>query len=32
MFALLIGISGVGPKLAINILSHIPVADCRRRC
>jgi holliday junction DNA helicase RuvA len=27
MFALLIGISGVGPKLAINILSHIPVPD-----
>lgn len=27
MFALLIGITGVGPKLAINILSHIPVAD-----
>jgi Holliday junction DNA helicase RuvA len=27
MFALLIGISGIGPKLAINILSHIPVAD-----
>lgn len=26
-FALLIGISGVGPKLAINVLSHIPVAD-----
>ena len=27
MFALLIGITGVGPKLAINILSHIPVPD-----
>jgi Holliday junction DNA helicase RuvA len=23
----LIGITGIGPKLAINILSHIPVAD-----
>jgi Holliday junction DNA helicase RuvA len=27
MFALLIGISGIGPKLALNILSHIPVND-----
>ncbi|MHB8708452.1 MAG: Holliday junction branch migration protein RuvA [Desulfuromonadales bacterium] len=27
MFAMLIGISGVGPKLALNILSHIPVPD-----
>jgi Holliday junction DNA helicase RuvA len=27
MFALLIGISGIGPKLALNILSHIPVSD-----
>jgi Holliday junction DNA helicase RuvA len=27
MFAMLIGISGIGPKLALNILSHIPVAD-----
>ena len=27
MFATLIGISGIGPKLALNILSHIPVAD-----
>lgn len=29
MFALLISISGIGPKLAINILSHIPVIDLR---
>ena len=27
MFATLIGISGIRPKLALNILSHIPVAD-----
>jgi len=27
MFAQLIGITGIGPKLAINILSHIPVAE-----
>jgi len=27
MFATLIGIAGIGPKLAINILSHIPVGD-----
>jgi Holliday junction DNA helicase RuvA len=27
MFTTLIGISGIGPKLALNILSHIPVAD-----
>lgn len=27
MFALLISVSGVGPKLAINILSHIPTAE-----
>jgi Holliday junction DNA helicase RuvA len=27
MFITLIGISGIGPKLALNILSHIPVAD-----
>ncbi|HKL26996.1 MAG TPA: Holliday junction branch migration protein RuvA [Desulfuromonadales bacterium] len=27
LFALLISISGVGPRLAINILSHIPAAD-----
>lgn len=29
LFAVLIGISGVGPKLAVNILSHIPVADLK---
>lgn len=29
MFATLIGISGVGPKLALNVLSHIPVTDLR---
>jgi len=27
MFTTLIGISGIGPKLALNILSHIPVAE-----
>ncbi|MCM2264900.1 MAG: Holliday junction branch migration protein RuvA [Desulfuromonadales bacterium] len=27
MFATLIGISGIGPKLALNILSHIPVIE-----
>ena len=27
MFGLLIGISGIGPKVALNILSHIPVAE-----
>lgn len=27
MFATLIGISGIGPKLALNILSHIPVTE-----
>ena len=27
MFATLIGISGIGPKLALNVLSHIPVGD-----
>jgi Holliday junction DNA helicase RuvA len=27
LFSILISISGVGPKLAINILSHIPVAE-----
>lgn len=27
MFTTLIGISGIGPKLALNILSHIPVSD-----
>ena len=30
MFVILIGISGVGPKLAVNILSHIPTADLKR--
>ena len=29
LFCILIGISGIGPKLAINILSHIPVADLK---
>ena len=29
LFVAMIGISGIGPKLAINILSHIPVADLR---
>jgi Holliday junction DNA helicase RuvA len=27
MFTTLIGISGIGPKLALNILSHIPVPE-----
>ena len=27
IFAILISVSGVGPKLAINILSHIPTAE-----
>jgi Holliday junction DNA helicase RuvA len=30
LFATLITISGVGPKLAVNILSHIPVNDLKR--
>jgi len=30
MFALLIGVSGVGPKLAVNILSNIPEAELRQ--
>ena len=30
LFGILIGISGVGPKLAVNILSHIPVQDLKR--
>lgn len=30
LFATLIGISGIGPKLAVNILSHIPAADLKR--
>jgi Holliday junction DNA helicase RuvA len=29
LFVVLIGISGIGPKLAINILSHIPAADLK---
>jgi len=29
MFSLLIGVSGVGPKLAVNILSNIPASDLR---
>lgn len=29
MFVILIGISGVGPKLAVNILSHIPVNELK---
>ena len=30
LFVLLISISGIGPKLALNILSHIPTATLRR--
>ena len=30
LFVILIGISGVGPKLAVNILSHIPAPDLKR--
>ena len=30
LFIILIGISGVGPKLAVNILSHIPVGELKR--
>jgi Holliday junction DNA helicase RuvA len=30
LFGILIGISGIGPKLAVNILSHIPVVDLKR--
>ncbi|MDH3453970.1 MAG: Holliday junction branch migration protein RuvA [Desulfuromonadales bacterium] len=30
LFVILIGISGVGPKLAVNILSHIPAQDLKR--
>lgn len=30
LFVILIGISGIGPKLAINILSHIPAEDLKR--
>jgi len=29
LFVLLISISGIGPKLALNILSHIPTADLK---
>jgi len=29
LFVVLIGISGIGPKLAINILSHIPAAELK---
>ncbi len=29
MFVVLINISGVGPKLAVNILSHIPVGELK---
>lgn len=30
LFVTLIGISGIGPKVAINILSHIPAGDLKR--
>lgn len=30
LFVILIGISGIGPKLAVNILSHIPPGDLKR--
>lgn len=29
LFVVLIGISGIGPKLAVNILSHIPVGELK---
>lgn len=29
LFGILIGISGIGPKLAVNILSHIPAGDLK---
>jgi len=29
LFGLLIAVSGIGPKLAVNILSHIPAGDLR---
>jgi len=29
MFGLLISVTGIGPKLAVNILSHIPASDLR---
>jgi holliday junction DNA helicase RuvA len=31
LFGQLLSVSGVGPKLAINILSHIPAETCGRR-
>ena len=30
LFGIMISISGVGPKLAVNILSHIPAKDLKR--
>jgi Holliday junction DNA helicase RuvA len=30
LFVTLIGISGIGPKLAVNILSHIPAGELKR--
>ena len=30
LFVILISISGIGPKVAINILSHIPAGDLKR--
>ncbi len=30
LFVVLIGISGIGPRLAVNILSHIPVTDLKQ--
>ncbi len=30
LFVILIGISGIGPKVAINILSHIPAGELKR--
>lgn len=30
LFGILISISGIGPKLAVNILSHIPAKDLKR--
>jgi len=29
LFTILIGITGIGPKLAVNLLSHIPVNDLK---
>ncbi|PLX79494.1 MAG: Holliday junction branch migration protein RuvA [Desulfuromonas sp.] len=29
LFTILIGITGIGPKLAVNLLSHIPVYDLK---